>query len=66
MFKKIFAFAFLLAFVVSIPGVIDLTDDNFDKLVTADQGLWLVFFSADWVLFICYVVWSLSTSQTRN
>jgi hypothetical protein len=42
--------AALLVLAVSMEGVVELKDDNFKQEVYAEPRLWLVMFSASWVL----------------
>lgn len=40
----------LLSLVLAMEGVVELTDANFEELVFSEPKLWLVMFSASWVL----------------
>lgn len=49
MLKKLLVVIISIAFVFGLEGIADLTDNNFDELVTNEGSLWIVAFTAEWV-----------------
>lgn len=62
--KHILVILSLAALSLSLQGVTDLTDGNFEELVTNDGSIWLVAFTAEWVLYNYNIVWTLQTFKT--
>lgn len=49
---KFIILALFLVTVLSLQGVTELTDANFKQEVYSEPKLWLVMFSASWVLYV--------------
>jgi hypothetical protein len=47
---KLIIIILLAANVLSMEGVVELTDANFDQELGAENKFWLVMFSASWVI----------------